>query len=187
MKKEIWKDIKGYEGFYQISNFGKVKSLTRLIIRKNNNDFTLKGKLLKSANNGNYDLVVLTKDKKRKTHTVHQLVALNFIPNPNRYKEINHIDGNKKNNFIENLEWCTHEENMKHAFANGLVSIISGVNHPHSKPVKQLNKDGTLVKIWGNVKTAEKHFNPNGRDNISAVVNGRRKTYMGYKWELVQV
>ena len=113
-------------GYYQVSNLGNVRSLDR-IVKDATKDRTqkLKGKVLKTTNNGNgYQLVFLTKDCKRKNFYVHRLVAEHFIENPKGLKEINHKDFNKCNNAVENLEWVTSKENKRHYF-NSERSAIS--------------------------------------------------------------
>lgn len=113
MAKEVWKDISGYEGLYQISDFGNVKSITRMV-KSNHGNFRLqREKLLKvRLNNKGYYTVILYKDSHPKTFFVHRLVAIAFIPNENDLPEVNHIDENKLNNYVENLEWVTHKENL---------------------------------------------------------------------------
>lgn len=119
-KVEEWKDIKGYEGLYQISNFGRVKSL----IGWNGKKYISREKILKVSRQGinktycRYK-VDLIKDGKRKNFKVHRLVAEAFIPNPNNYKEVNHKDSNPLNNCVYNLEWCDHEYNIKHSIDEG--------------------------------------------------------------------
>ena len=106
--EEIWKDIKGYEGLYQVSNLGNVKSLSRVSIQGH----ILPTKILKFGYNlQGYKIVGLHRDGSSKTRTVHRLVAEAFIPNSNNYPCINHIDENKQNNRVDNLEWCTYEYN----------------------------------------------------------------------------
>ena len=108
-KIEIWKDIKDYEGLYQVSNLGRVKSLDR-IVKDTTKDRTqtLKGREIKTTDNGNgYKLVCLTKNSIRKNKYVHRLVAETFIPNPDNLKEVNHKDLNKNNNSVCNLEWVS--------------------------------------------------------------------------------
>lgn len=122
---EEWRDIKGYEGYYKISNKGRVKSFVGWDGRK----YVHREKLLKpyieeTGNNYSRLVIGLNKKKKREEFKVHQLVARAFIPNPKNRKEINHIDGNPFNNKVENLEWCTHGENMIHAIKTGLKAII---------------------------------------------------------------
>lgn len=120
MVNRIWKDIPGYEGLYQVSNFGEVKSFYKFRDGK-------KERILKHAiNDSGYKIVVLTKNKKPKSLRVHRLVALTFIDNFENKPQVNHIDGNKLNNNINNLEWCTNGENEKHAYKLGLKKINSG-------------------------------------------------------------
>lgn len=120
---EIWKDIEGYEGLYQISNLGNVKSLARVIINKHGKEQTYPEKLLTPdvyvTNYSNYLRVTLSKNHNTKRYSVHRLVAEAFIPNPENKTHVNHIDNNAENNFVENLEWCTHSENMLHAQKQG--------------------------------------------------------------------
>lgn len=97
--KEIWKDIKGYENKYQISNLGRVKALD---YRR-----TKKEKILDSRNNKGYKAIALWNNGKRRVFLIHRLVANAFIPNPNKFPQINHKDENKLNNSVDNLEWCT--------------------------------------------------------------------------------
>lgn len=110
--EEIWKDIKDFEGLYQISNFGKVKNSRTNRILKNKKD------------KDGYLYVILSKKSKIKALKIHRLVGIAFISNIKNKPQINHIDGDKTNNNINNLEWCTHEENMKHAWENNLIPIV---------------------------------------------------------------
>jgi DNA-binding XRE family transcriptional regulator len=116
MSEEIFVDIAGYEGKYQISNYGNVKSLLRRCLNGNDKTITVKYKprLLKLATTHGYKYVFLCKDAKVKASRVHRLVASAFIDNPNKLPFVNHKDGNKTNNFFENLEWVTASENSLH-------------------------------------------------------------------------
>ena len=143
---EIWKDIPGYEGLYQVSNLGNVKSLygwngRRYIEREK----VLKKGVGHSVANYYREVVVLVKSRKKKTCMVHRLVAEAFLPNKNNLSEVNHIDGNPLNNNVENLEWCTHKENITHAIETGLMHYY--------KPTKEelvelyINQRMSLVEI----------------------------------------
>lgn len=133
MKNEIWADIPDYEGLYQVSNMGRVRSLDRLVKGAKGLDYRIKGKITKkSKNHLGYIKVRLHKDGVRKEFSLHRIVAFSFVLNLQSKKEVNHIDGNKLNNSASNLEWCTRSENMKHAFKTGLVSN-KGENAPGSK------------------------------------------------------
>ena len=118
---EEWRDINGYEGWYQVSNLGRIKSLDRTVWFKNGKgkrDY--KGKILKLKYHNGYAMVNLNKNKNLSVLYVHRLVAETFISNPNNLPVVNHIDGVKSNNNINNLEWCTYSENNIHAEKTGL-------------------------------------------------------------------
>jgi hypothetical protein len=125
-ENEIWKDIKGYEGYYQISNYGKVKSLKRG--RKKKTIF--KKPTIKQ--NGYY-ILALYKNNNQKIFYLHRLIGIMFIPNPENKKWMNHKDGNKLNNSIANLEWCSPSENNYHAIRNKLRQYKLGEDRPQSK------------------------------------------------------
>lgn len=119
--EEIWRDVEGYKGYYQVSNLGNVLSLERTITTKRGYEFKCKAKTLQPTKARGYQTLRLRKNQKYKSFLVHRLVAIAFLPNPEGKKEVNHIDGNKENNRLDNLEWATHQENLIHAYANGLT------------------------------------------------------------------
>ena len=120
---EEWRDVVGYEGFYQISNLGRVKSFYSGDVR-----------IIKPAKRSDeYLSVGLYKDRYSVTHYVHVLVAGAFLPNPEGKPQINHIDGDKTNNRVENLKWVTGSENMNHAYKIGLANATKGIKHPKAK------------------------------------------------------
>lgn len=125
---EEWKDIAGFEGMYQVSNVGQVRSLDRV----DNRGYKQKGRTVKPSTSKGYQNAHLCKLSKYTTISIHRLVALAFISNPDNRPQVNHIDGNKQNNHISNLEWATAKENINHAWDNGL-SNHSGENHTLSK------------------------------------------------------
>lgn len=169
MSSEIWKDIEGYEGLYQISNFGRVKSL-----KWNHSNII---KTLKLSNNGGYIRTSLFKNKAEKRFYVHVLVAQAFIPNPNKYPEVNHIDENKSNNHVDNLEWCNKSYNANYGNRNKLISIHSAM----LRPVLQFDLKGNFIKEYPSIAEAveELKIRSSGISNCCA---GRYSKSGGYKW-----
>lgn len=159
MENEIWKDIAGYEGKYQVSNRGRVKSL--------NYNRTGQERILKVGNVGNgYLGVILYKNGKIKRCKIHRLVTTAFIPNPDNLPEVNHKDKNKTNNCVDNLEWCTTQYN---------------IDYSKSKQVIGIHKVTGLILEFSSTMEAERITNiPNG--NISKCCKGRRKSAGGYIW-----
>lgn len=180
---EIWKDIDGYNGKYQISNEGNVRSFSRW---KN-------GGLLKFGKCGNpgpYKTVQLVKTSRKDTKCfyVHRLVAQHFLDNPNNYNEVNHIDGNTLNNNVNNLEWCSRKQNAYHASMTGLLSNghenERGEKHPRAKTVIQRDLNGNFVKEWGSVNQIMREAGYRA-SAIFCCCNKRPgyKTAFGYLWE----
>jgi hypothetical protein len=140
---EIWKDVIGYEGSYEVSNLGNVRSVDRLVSHTSSPKGRLmKGKLIKPNIKKYVDIHLWRKSKYKSTH-VHRLVALSFIPNPENKPEVNHMDGNKLNNNVNNLEWVTKKENIEHAIKLGLKPDQKGANnyfYKHGKYIKNIVK-----------------------------------------------
>ena len=121
---EVWKDVAGYEGVYQVSNLGRVRSVDRLVQYSDGRKYTYKGKMIKLAENknrGGYLYVRLSHNQRKVLKSLHRLVAETFIENSGNKPEVNHIDGDKGNNKVSNLEWVTSKENSEHAVKNGLI------------------------------------------------------------------
>ena len=163
--EEIWKDIEGYEGLYQISDKGRVKSLR-----------FGKEKILKSViDKKNYLQVVLYKNKIKKHFQVHRLVALAFISNPQNYPQVNHKDENPSNNNLENLEWCTSKYNINYG------TRIQRFIEKKSKTVLQFTKSGEFIKKWKSAKDAERNLGYS-TGNITSCCRGKAKSAYGYVW-----
>jgi hypothetical protein len=130
--KEIWKDVPGYEGLYMASNLGRIKSLDMILKYKDGRKESHKGRILKlQCNRNGYYKAVLYKKVNRKEFFVHRLILLSFYKHKNL--DCNHKDGNKKNNYLNNLEYCTRSENVQHAYNMGLKKGYPGENNPKSK------------------------------------------------------
>ena len=172
IKKEVWKDVEGYEGFYQISNLGRVKSLKQKSFSRE--------KIMKIIVNPKFGYAQLNfrVDNKIKCFKIHRLVAIAFIPNPENKPDVNHIDGNKLNNCVTNLEWCSKSENMIHAFKNGLcvfteekkALMLVGLRKKICKKVLQYDKLGNLIKEHDSVEEAAMHVGGN-QSNVSNCCN----------------
>ena len=179
---EEWKDITGYEGMYQISNLGNVRSL----VRDRCNGGVLKEKILrnrpsKSRTGAVYYQVALFKNGKRKNFSVHRLVANEFIPNTENKPFINHIDGNPSNNHVSNLEWCTPKENTIHAWEMGLCknSLHFGKDNKMSIPVDVYTREGVFVGSYESISLASSVLGLN-QGNARSVLIGKRKHTKGY-------
>lgn len=171
---EIWKPVMGYEGFYEISNLGRVRSLDRWRNAKNGSKSILKGKVMKNhyVDNG-YIRILLNDGIEKKKHLIHRLVAKAFIPNPNNLPEVNHKDEDKSNNIVwinedgsidynkSNLEWCDDKYNTRYSLA---------------KPIIQFTLDGELVKKWDATIDIENELHIN-----HSAVSGCCKNKYGHK------
>jgi hypothetical protein len=142
--QEIWKDIQGYEGLYQVSNLGRVKRVSGKILKPEN------------LNKKSYLRVRLYKNKIGKHHLIHRIVAEAFVPNLRNAEEVNHKNGDKQDNKVTNLEWITHKENMQHAFKNGLAGGEHFRNNKGSKPVAQYTEKMELIAVYPSRHEAER-------------------------------
>ncbi len=172
---EIWKDIKGYEGLYQISNEGNVKSLDKSYNVGYGGIKHQEEIILKPTYVGNgYLHVCLCKNGNKEYKRIHRLVAEAFIPNPNGYQTVNHKDENPENNKVENLEWCTQ------AYNNTYGGRTAKMAETQSKKVYQYTLDGELIKVWNSTKECGR----NGfcQSWVAACCRSERKTHKGFKW-----
>lgn len=137
---EIWKDVVGYEGYYQISNLGNVRSFDRIHSSGLGRSYFKPGRILKTCVASHGYLSVALCFRKQTSAQIHKLIAKAFIPNPNNYKCVNHKDGNKLNNNIDNLEWVSHAQNNKHAYDTGLKKPFRKVTTEEVIQIRALSK-----------------------------------------------
>jgi hypothetical protein len=183
MENEIWKDIPGYQGYYKVSNQGRVKSLNRLDCMGR----VVHGCIMKlDVQKNKYVKVSLHIDSIIRRCWVHRLVAMAFLPTTPERRQVNHIDGNPSNNNLSNLEWCTQSENIQHSIKN-----LNPGNHMRGKlgkevhnarPVNQLSVNGQLIQKWDSIADAARYMKGRASD-ICSCISGRQKSAYGYKWQ----
>lgn len=191
----VWVDIKGYENYYEISDNGRVRSKNRTVVDKIGRTRSWEGKLLNPdiAPNGYYR-VSFSVNRNRKQFYIHRLLAEYFIPNPNDLPQVNHKDGNKLNNDLDNLEWVTVQENTIHAYKNGLINHVSGKDHfnygkfgsqsKRAKPVISTNVITNETKRYGSIiETKQDGFNPS---EVSRACN-HGGTHKGHLFEFTNM
>lgn len=176
--KEVWKTIEGHPN-YMVSNMGRVKSnkikfLPKKLVVEDDGYHILNQLFDKDG----YVLVNVDCHSKR----VHRLVAKAFIPEVKGKTLVNHKDGDKRNNKVDNLEWCTNKENIRHAYANGFVKCRYGKEHQSAKPIVAINGDKKLYFDTG--REASRYFGV-GATAINNCLKGRAKTSCGYVWRYV--
>lgn len=196
-QQEIWKPIKGWEGFYEISNFGRIKSLERWYYSKGGRHIHINERILKACcDSKGYPFVLLSKDNKAQTNYIHRLVAEHFIPNPNNKPEIDHIDTNPLNFSIENLRWCTRKENCNNptTIKNRIISVNKeGVQErkiqSHIKSNSKVAPKKTymydignhLIKEFNSISDAARYVN-GCASAICVVIDKTNRSSYGYKW-----
>ena len=165
---EVWKDIDGYEGLYQVSNFGNVRSLDYGRTRQ------VKVLAPKRAGYGYYGVNLYDENHIPTTHYIHRLVAQAFIANPDNLPQVNHLDENKSNNTATNLKWCNSEENVNYG-PRRRRAVENTI-----KPIAQM-KDGKVVRIWKSGADAGRSgFVPT---HITRCCKGKEKSHYGHEWQ----
>lgn len=172
---EIWKEIKDYEGFYEISNTGCIRSVKRIVTYSNGINHLYKSKVLSPSICNGYYKVTLHKNGLKKTHSVHRLVAEAFIDNPKKLPCVNHKDENRLNNNADNLEWCTIKYNSN--YGNAQIKKAKKC----FKPLCQLDLNGNVIKLWNSMTDVEKELGIKIA-SISNNIHGHSKSAGGYKW-----
>ena len=178
MENEVWKDIPDYEGLYQASNLGRIKSLSRRVKSKGGWRI-IKEKILKPYKKKNRRMSIDL--GKRNTKSVHRLVAMSFIENPFNKPQVNHIDGNPSNNELSNLEWCTQSENQLHAYRTGLQVGFSpkGIDNKNSKYFYKYDMSLNLISKEFCIKEYARNLKVNPT-SIHRVLSGKRKSHHGF-------
>jgi hypothetical protein len=184
--KEIWKDVVGYEGLYQVSNLGNVNAVDRYVPCKGSMAFRAGREVYQMMHWGNYRSVTLWKDNKRKVFRVHRLVGIAFLPNPFNKATINHIDSNPANNVVTNLEWATQSENNSHAYAMGRIPAQLGKRNEQirtSRAIVQTDICGRVLREYPSISEAKRHgySTPSIHDALSKRRIIFKKTMWFYK------
>lgn len=185
--QEEWRDIVGYEGMYQVSNLGNVKRLKDQIFvidDKQRRQYTkiINEKILHQfADNNGYKIVNINAKRTR----VHRLVAEAFLCNCEQKPFVNHKDGNKSNNNVANLEWCTASENTLHAYATGLLDLhgFYEKTEEHKRKIVMCDDSGKVIKRFNSITDAFAFFGEKYRGAITEVCQGKRQHYKGYRWK----
>lgn len=180
MGREIYKDIPGYEGLYKISNYGTVK---RTLYKNQYKSFKKSRILKKRYNKKGYITVILYKNNVSKSFAVHRLVATVFLGD-NKTLQVNHIDGNKQNNKVENLEWCTNKENQNHAWKLGLQKPKRYGRNGMAKRVYQLDLNGNIINEFDSISRANEYFGKK-MSHVCSCCKKKRNMALGYKWKYV--
>lgn len=175
--QEIWKDIPGYEGIYEVSNKGRIRSIDRIVVTKAGWTQTKYGQVIKFGQpiNSGYIKVDLHKNGKAKPFLVHRIVAEVFLENPNGCETVNHKDENKLNNSADNLEWCTQMYN------NNYGTCKERGAETQRREFLQMDMDGNVIKRWKGFKKIQRELGYQ-RKLIYLCCIGKRESYMGYKW-----
>ena len=191
LENEIWKPLKGYEGFYEVSTFGNIKSVERNMIMKYRNGcdshHLLKEKNIKPyTGKRGYNVVSLSKLGKVKKVTLHRLIAITFIPNSENKPQVNHINGIRTDNRLINLEWVNNQENLIHSYS--VLKRVGGMNGKlniaRSKKINQLDINGNFIKEYPSAKEASRQLNIS-HEAICSCARGVTKSSGGFLWSYI--
>ena len=177
---EVWKNIDFNDG-YQVSNFGRVKSIDRTIVRNDGRTAKIFEKVLKDRYNyKGYSYICIN----RKNYAVHRLVAEAFLDKNENQTDVNHKNCIKSDNSAKNLEWCTKKENTKHAIENERFVRRYGKNNPLSVKIRQLNKnDGSLIKVWDSLSDVKRELSLDIKSLVYCCQGKMYKSVGGFKWQ----
>ena len=181
---EHWKPIKGYEGLYEVSDHGRIRSLDRVGYQRHysgkQSKYIHKGQFIKPyTDKRGYQTLHLRKNGDDFTVSVHRLVGLHFLDKPEGKDCINHRDANPSNNHVSNLEWCTQSENIQYAYDHGTK------RPPHLKPIGQYDDDWNLIKVWEGETAAARALGTH-QANIMKVCYGEREHAGGFRWKFMK-
>lgn len=184
MENEIWKDVKGYEGCYKVSNYGNVKSIERYVNNSDHSKRLVRERILTlSKKDNDYLYVRLSKGNNAKHLYVHRLVGEAFLPNRGKLNVINHIDEIKDNNNVKNLEWCTHAYNI--TYKGAMKRMVKSRNKTGGsnaeRKISQYTLDGVYIRTYPSIEKAAMYLGVTA-ENISSVLRGKSHIANGYQW-----
>lgn len=186
--EEVWKPIKGYEGIYEVSSYGRVRSLERIDTRPNPRtgkamNFTTKQRIITNRNHPKgYKTVLLRKGGSSEQFLLHRLVARAFIPNPQNLPCVNHKDEDKTNNRADNLEWCSQQYNVN--YGTGVERMKKSI-HKKLRKFGQYDMDGNLIATFTTSSEASRQTGIS-RSAISLALIGRNASSGGYRWKYIE-
>lgn len=180
---EVWKPIDGFDNAYEVSNYGRVRSVDRIVVRSDGLALRIKGQMMKiRTDKKGYLRVYLNDRKKTKFKPIHRLVAMAFIPNPDNKPQVNHIDCDKSNNHVDNLEWCTNQENQIHAVKNGLHVTSTNAGRKRVKVIQE-DAHGNICGVYESMNEAYRATGVRAQ-NIRKVIHGQRPRAGGFYWKV---